>query len=706
MDRFGAAFGIAFAIEGIFFFIEAIFLAIYIYGWKRLGGWAHFWSGVPMVITGIGGAFSVVAANAWMNQPQGFTLDAAGKVVDTDPLKVLFNPATGYEVPHMILAAYMVVGFLVASIYAVGMLKGRRDRLHRLGLLIPLTIGLHRHPDPALRRRHRGARSRRPPAGQVRRHGVHPGDRHRPDRVRRRHLHRRRGQGGDPDPRPRLLPGRLQRRHRGDRARGHPGRRTAAGQHPAAPRLRRDGRDRHRRCSLLGAWLAFVWWRRRDIPQTPWFLRAVAVSGAGAILALWCGWIVTEVGRQPWIVQGYMRTSEAVTEADGIWFSLRLRAAALRGARHDRDPGPARDVAALARAGASRAPRATPYAPPTARRRRVSQADVAAAILWVGATFYALFGGADFGGGFWDLVAGGAERGRAAAGADPALADPGLGGQPRLADLHPRRPLDRLPAGLQRGDDDPLRADRAGRAGDRPARRRLRLPQVDRGRCAARRAAGATFALSSVLTPFFMGAVVGAIAAGNVPADGNGDAFSSWLQPLPLLTGAMFVASGAYLAAVFLVGDARRAGDDEMRALLRPPRARPPRSSPASPPPSAWSTLHAEARYVFDRLIDQGLPLVILSALCGLGVLASLALPARRAAWPLRPLAAGAVVAVIWGWGVAQFPYLLPTSLRIDQAAAPDPNPDLVFIVFVVAAVLVLPSLGLLYWLSPEGAAR
>ncbi len=82
MERFGAAFGIAFAIEGIFFFTEAIFLAIYMYGWKRLGGWAHFWTGVPMVITGIGGAFSVVAANAWMNQPQGFTLDAAGKVVE------------------------------------------------------------------------------------------------------------------------------------------------------------------------------------------------------------------------------------------------------------------------------------------------------------------------------------------------------------------------------------------------------------------------------------------------------------------------------------------------------------------------------------------------------------------------------------------------------------------------------------------------
>src|SRR6476659_3654815 len=138
--RFGDVFGIAFAVEGIFFFTEAIFLAIYIYGWRRLSGWAHFWSGVPMVITGIGGAFSVVTANSWMNQPQGFTLDAAGRVVETEPFKVLFNPAWSYEVPHMILAAYMVVGFLVASIYAVGMLRGRRDRLHRLGLLIPLTV--------------------------------------------------------------------------------------------------------------------------------------------------------------------------------------------------------------------------------------------------------------------------------------------------------------------------------------------------------------------------------------------------------------------------------------------------------------------------------------------------------------------------------------------------------------------------------------
>src|SRR3954466_4528238 len=138
--RFGKVFGTLFAVEGIFFFLEAIFVAIYIFGWERLAPWRHFWAGVPIVITGIGGAFSVVAVNSWMNQPQGYTLASNGDVTKVEPWKVIFNPAVPYEVPHMILAAYLVTGFLVASVYAVGMLRGRRDRYHRLGLLIPLTV--------------------------------------------------------------------------------------------------------------------------------------------------------------------------------------------------------------------------------------------------------------------------------------------------------------------------------------------------------------------------------------------------------------------------------------------------------------------------------------------------------------------------------------------------------------------------------------
>src|SRR5919109_5138693 len=140
MDRFGDAFGIAFAIEGIFFFLEAIFIAIYIYGWDRLSPRAHMVAAVPIVLSGIGGAFSVISANAWMNQPQGFELDAARHVTDVNPLEVIFNPATPYEFFHMWLAAYMVAPFLVASVYAVGMLRGKRDRYHRLGFLIPFTV--------------------------------------------------------------------------------------------------------------------------------------------------------------------------------------------------------------------------------------------------------------------------------------------------------------------------------------------------------------------------------------------------------------------------------------------------------------------------------------------------------------------------------------------------------------------------------------
>ena len=140
MDRFGAAFGIPFAIEGLFFFTEAIFIAIYIYGWKRLKPWPHFWTGVPVVLAGIGGTVSVVAANAWMNEPGGFTLNQAGEVVDVDPLAVIFNKAMPLQSLHMLVAAYLVGGFLIASVYAGAWLRGKRDHYHRLGFIIAFSV--------------------------------------------------------------------------------------------------------------------------------------------------------------------------------------------------------------------------------------------------------------------------------------------------------------------------------------------------------------------------------------------------------------------------------------------------------------------------------------------------------------------------------------------------------------------------------------
>ncbi len=319
MDRFGDAFGIAFAIEGLFFFTEAIFIAIYIYGWKRLPGWAHFWSGVPIVIAGLGGAASVVAANSWMNEPQGFTLGADGRVTDVDPWEVLFNPAAGYEVPHMILAAYMVAGFLVASVYAVGWLRGRRDRYHRVGFMIPFVVAAIATPiqlfvgDTAAR-----AIADDQPAKFAAMECVYETG---PDQT--EYI------GGI------CTDGEVKY------GVGIPGLdsflvgwstdtvvtgldQIPDDEEPEALTLLHLSFDVMvgigTGLMLLVLWFAFVWWRKRELPQTVWFWRAAAISGVAAVIALEAGWIVTEVGRQPWIVYGHMKVEDAVTDAQGLWF--------------------------------------------------------------------------------------------------------------------------------------------------------------------------------------------------------------------------------------------------------------------------------------------------------------------------------------------------------------------------------------------------
>ncbi len=135
MRRYGAVLGLPFGIEGLFFFLEAIFTAIYLYGWRRLSGWTHFVTGIPIALSGIFGAMSVVAVNSWMNQPGGFT-ESGGRIASVDPWQVFFNHAAPYEMPHMILAAYMVTGFLVAGVYAAGILRGRHDRYHYTGFAL------------------------------------------------------------------------------------------------------------------------------------------------------------------------------------------------------------------------------------------------------------------------------------------------------------------------------------------------------------------------------------------------------------------------------------------------------------------------------------------------------------------------------------------------------------------------------------------
>lgn len=326
----------------------------------------------------------------------------------------------------------------------------------------------------------------------------------------------------------------------------------------------------------------------------------------------------------------------------------------------------------------------------------MSKADAAAAVLWIGATLYAVFGGADFGAGFWSLVGGRSERDDRAR----RLIDHSIGPvweanhvwlifilvvlwtafsvafEAIMSTLF--IPLSLAALGIV------LRG--AGFAFHEVARR-------PRGRTIAEH----LFAASSVITPFFMGTVVGAIASGRVPVgNATGDPVSSWLNPVSVLIGVLFVATGAYLAAVFLVSDARRAGDEELERYFAT-RATVAAVGSGILAIAGIFILRADARYVYDGLTSEGIPLVILSAVCGLGALVLLRRGAHRG---VRELAVGAVVAVIWGWGVAQFPYLLPTELTIADGAGTSTTLTMVLGVFAVAVVLVLPAIGLLYSLS------
>jgi cytochrome d ubiquinol oxidase subunit II len=325
----------------------------------------------------------------------------------------------------------------------------------------------------------------------------------------------------------------------------------------------------------------------------------------------------------------------------------------------------------------------------------VTAANAVAVVLVVGVTMYAVFGGADFGAGLWSLLAGGGDRGRR----PRALIDWAIGpvweanhvwlifvlvvlwtGFPSAFEAIFSTlfiPLSLAAFGIV------LRG--AGFAFQHTARR-------PRGRALATTVFGA----SSVLTPFFLGTVVGAVAGGRVPV-GNaaGDAVTSWLNLLSFVTGALFVATGAYLSSVFLVSDARRARTPDLERYFGN------RALVAAVVTGALAAvglvvLHRDARSVFDGLTSDGLALVIVSLVCGLAVLVLLRRGAQRGA---RVLAAGAVVSVIWGWAVAQHPYILPPSLTVSGAAAAHATLITVLIVFGAAVLLVLPSIGLLFTL-------
>jgi cytochrome d ubiquinol oxidase subunit I len=320
MGEFGAVLGLPFALEGFAFFIEAIFLGIYLHAWDRLTPMRHLASGIPIAIAGIASAFFVVTANSWMNDPQGFTL-VNGRVTDTQPLVAMFNPATPVETIHMILAAFMVTGFLVASVYAAARLRGRNDRYHRLGLLLPLIVATLITPaqivvgDIAAREVADNQPIKLAAMEGLAHTEVGAGE----------HI------GGI------FINGQLQYaivlpHVLAFLAKGNANA-TVVGLDSVPPADRPEAVTLiHLSFNImvgigflllgLGLWLLIRWIRRRGPPSSRWFLRAALVAGPGAVVAMECGWITTEVGRQPWIVYQVMRTSDAVNPAPGLYWGL------------------------------------------------------------------------------------------------------------------------------------------------------------------------------------------------------------------------------------------------------------------------------------------------------------------------------------------------------------------------------------------------
>ncbi len=319
MGVFGEVIGLPFALEGIAFFIEAIFLGIYLYGWDRLSPRVHLLSGIPIVIAGVASAWFVVTANAWMNQPTGFEL-VAGEVVAADPIAAMLNPATPVQTTHMIIAAFMVAGFGVASVYAWALLRGRDTPYVRKGFLLSFAVAaLLTVPQIVVGDWAARFLAEYQPTKFAALEGLYETQRRAPLTIGGIPLEERMEYGIQ-------IPGALSwlafrdvdAEVRGLEEVPPDERPPVAPVHIAFQVMVGIGFA----LLALSAWQAWAWWRRRAIPSSRLFLLGALAAGPAAVVAMEAGWIVTEVGRQPWIVWEVMRVDEAVTAAPGIRFGL------------------------------------------------------------------------------------------------------------------------------------------------------------------------------------------------------------------------------------------------------------------------------------------------------------------------------------------------------------------------------------------------
>ncbi|MCX5395044.1 cytochrome ubiquinol oxidase subunit I [Streptomyces sp. NBC_00094] len=326
MGRWGDVFGIGFGVEAWAFFLEAVLIAIYLYGWRRLKPRTHFLLGLPLPFAALLGAFGILAANSWMNTPQGFSLDSEGNPVDVNVWKAIFTPMFGPQYWHFVVAMVLTAGFMVAGVYAVGWLRGRRDRYHRLGFTVPFTIAAVATP-VQLVLGDSIARSvfHKQPVKFAAMEIVWKTDTRVPEYLFGRLNEDGTVSGGIKVP---LLDSVLAGFSPNTEVVGLTS--VPADQRPtvAQANITHWAFDIMvligSALVLLALWYGFVWLRHRRLPASTWFYRSAACAGVASVVAVECGWVATEVGRQPWIVYQNMRVAEAVTStrSTSLWIML------------------------------------------------------------------------------------------------------------------------------------------------------------------------------------------------------------------------------------------------------------------------------------------------------------------------------------------------------------------------------------------------
>jgi cytochrome d ubiquinol oxidase subunit I len=319
MGPYGDVIGLPFALEGIAFFMEAIFLGIYLYGWGRLPPKVHYRMLVPIAFAGLVGTFCILAVNAWMNDPTGFTL-VGGEVTDVDPWRAMFNDAVLAQFLHMFVAAYMLVGFAVAGVYAVGMLRGRTDRHHRLGFLVPFAFASVAAVTQPFIGHVLGLQvAERQPAKLAAFELATETETRAPLRI-----------GGlliDGEVRGAIeipLLGSLIATNSID---GEvPGLDSVPPEDRPPVNITRVAFQTMVAIGSAAALFVVAFWlayrRGRDVLGSRLVLRIAAVAGPLAAVAVEAGWIATEVGRQPWVVNGILRTRDAASDSSGLWYTF------------------------------------------------------------------------------------------------------------------------------------------------------------------------------------------------------------------------------------------------------------------------------------------------------------------------------------------------------------------------------------------------